>query len=52
MIRTRCFHCHGEGSISSQGIKIPQAVKRGQKIFFFIKIPEVFLGGRWGEEGA
>ena len=31
VIRTWCFHCHGLSSISAQGTKIPQAVRRSQK---------------------
>ena len=31
MVRTRCFHCWGLGSIPGQGTKIPQAVWHGKK---------------------
>ena len=31
MVRTQCFHCHGQGSIPGRGTKIPQATWHGQK---------------------
>ena len=31
VVRTRCFHCRGPGSIPGRGIKIPQATWCGQK---------------------
>ena len=31
MVRIRCFHYHGPGSIPGQGTEIPQASQRGQK---------------------
>ena len=30
-VRTRRFHCHGQGSIPGQGTKVPQAAQHGQK---------------------
>ena len=31
-VRTTCFHCHGQGSVPSQGTKILKTVQCGQKI--------------------
>ena len=31
VVRTRCFHCHGLGSIPGRGTKIPQAAQHNQK---------------------
>ena len=31
VVRTRCFHCWGPGSVSGQGAKILQATEHGQK---------------------
>ena len=33
VVRTRCSHCHGLGSISGWGNKIPQATQHGQNIY-------------------
>ena len=38
MVRIRCFHCHGPGSIPAQGTKIPQTMQRSQKIIIIIII--------------
>ena len=31
VVKTRCFHCQGPGSIAGRGTKIPQATQHGQK---------------------
>ena len=38
VLRTRCFHCRGLGSIPGWGTRIPQAMWQGQKEFVLLKI--------------
>ena len=37
IVRTWCFHCYGLDSIPSQGTKILQAMRCGQKEFFSLR---------------
>ena len=45
MVRTRCFHCCGLGSVPGQGTEIPQAMGH-----FPPKKRECVLGSRWEAE--
>ena len=45
VVRTRCFHCRGLGSIPGWGTKIPQAAQHGQKT------PKTWDGEKEGMEG-